>query len=98
FAAAFLQIPPRGGHPWLELMATATFTTPDFHRIDNAHAGRTNKIQAAVCIGSLNAFGSIAYLLFHFQVQNTVCNRGMYVCPRLRFCILVEFDAYLAAS
>ncbi|WP_211266036.1 hypothetical protein, partial [Alicyclobacillus ferrooxydans] len=42
FAAAFLQIPPRGGHPWLELMATATFTTPDFHRIDNAHAGRTN--------------------------------------------------------
>ncbi len=24
-------------------MATATFTIPDFHRIDSAHAGRTKK-------------------------------------------------------
>ena len=42
FAAAFLQIPSHDGHLWLKLMATATFTIPDFHRIDNAHAGRTH--------------------------------------------------------
>jgi hypothetical protein len=29
-------------------MATATFTIPDFHRIDSAHAGRTKTVATAM--------------------------------------------------
>ncbi|MEC0225048.1 hypothetical protein, partial [Paenibacillus odorifer] len=39
----FLQIPPRGGHPCLKLMATTAFAIRDFNPIDSAHAGRTQK-------------------------------------------------------
>ncbi|WP_218640746.1 hypothetical protein, partial [Paenibacillus odorifer] len=43
FAAGFLQIPPRGGHPCLKLMATTAFAIRDFNPIDSAHAGRTQQ-------------------------------------------------------
>lgn len=46
FAVAFLRIAPCEGYPGLELIATATFTIQDFHRIDNAHVGRTYKTGA----------------------------------------------------
>ncbi len=44
FASSFLQIPPRGGHPCSWLMVGACQSPiPDFHRRDDAHAGRTTK-------------------------------------------------------
>jgi len=39
FAAGFLQIPPRGGHPCLKLTATIPFAVRDLHPIEHAHAG-----------------------------------------------------------
>jgi len=43
FAAGFLQIPPHGGHPCLELTVPTTKPVRDFHPIAIAHVGRTNK-------------------------------------------------------
>mgnify|MGYP007126306988 FL=1 len=41
FAAGFLQIPPRDGHPCLWLTLLAVKRVADFHRQVCAHAGRT---------------------------------------------------------
>lgn len=43
FAADFLQIPPRGGHPCLKLTVPTAKSVTDFHRQVIAHAGRTQK-------------------------------------------------------
>ena len=43
FAAAFLQIPPHDGHPWLWLTLPTAGRVRDFHPIERALAGRTNK-------------------------------------------------------
>lgn len=43
FAADFLQIPPRNGHPCLWLILLAAKRIADFHRRVCAHAGRTKK-------------------------------------------------------
>jgi len=43
FAARFLQIPRRHGHPCVKLTATSAFAARDFHPIDYTHAGRTHK-------------------------------------------------------
>jgi len=43
FAARFLQIPCRHGHPCVKLTATSAFAARDFHPIDYTHAGRTPK-------------------------------------------------------
>lgn len=41
FAAGFLQIPPRSGHPCLGLTLLAAKRVADFHRRVSARAGRT---------------------------------------------------------
>ena len=41
FAAGFLQIPPRDGHPCLWLILLAAKRIADFHHRVSAHAGRT---------------------------------------------------------
>ena len=41
FAAAFLQIPPHDGHPWLWLTLPTAGRVRDFHPIERALAGRT---------------------------------------------------------
>ena len=41
FAADFLQIPPRDGHPCLGLAAGIIIPALDFHQLVSAHAGRT---------------------------------------------------------
>ena len=51
FAAGFLQIPPRSGHPCLGLTLLAAKRVADFHRRVSARAGRTYKKgrQTRVC-------------------------------------------------
>jgi len=51
FASSFLQIPPRGGHPCLQLVVPTAKPTADFHRQVNAHAGRTKKQTARIFCG-----------------------------------------------
>jgi hypothetical protein len=43
FASGFLQIPPHGGHPCLQLTVPTAKPVADFHRQVIAHAGRTTK-------------------------------------------------------
>ena len=53
FAAGFLQIPPRDGHPclWLTLLAVKRVT--DFHRRVSAHAGHTHNNALAIITRAL---------------------------------------------
>ena len=58
FAADFLQIPPRNGHPCLWLILLAAKRIADFHRRVCAHAGRTTKRPpAGVSAGGLAFWG-----------------------------------------
>ncbi|MFL2079955.1 hypothetical protein, partial [Marinilactibacillus psychrotolerans] len=41
FAFSFLQIPPHGGHPCLQLTVPTAKPVVDFHHQVIAHAGRT---------------------------------------------------------
>ena len=44
FACTFLQIPPHGGHPWCSVMTFPLLgQSRDFHPLECAHAGRTQK-------------------------------------------------------
>ena len=52
FAADFLQIPPRNGHPCLWLILLAAKRIADFHRRVCAHAGRTKKEPTPIRAGS----------------------------------------------
>ena len=49
-------------------MATATFTIPDFHRIDNAHAGRTTLVS---CFAQLIL--NLLYLRHKFVILRLEC-------------------------
>src|SRR5690606_34164109 len=48
FAAGFLQIPPRGGHPCPWLTLPTAKRVRDFHPVVIAHAGRTTKKNPAL--------------------------------------------------
>src|SRR5690606_5743906 len=48
FAAGFLQIPPRDGHPCLKLTLLTAKCVRDFHPIVMTHAGRTEKIKSSM--------------------------------------------------
>lgn len=63
FASRFLQIPPRNGHPCSWLMVGACQPPiPNFHRIDDAHAGRTYKNLKPLKLQAL----------FYFQARTTL--------------------------
>src|SRR5690606_1904629 len=55
FAAGFLQIPPRDGHPCLKLTLPTANCARDFHPIVMTHAGRTHK-NALQLLGSILNF------------------------------------------
>ncbi|NEW09875.1 hypothetical protein GK047_28655 [Paenibacillus sp. SYP-B3998] len=58
FASGFLQIPPRDGHPCLQLTVPAAKPVADFRRLVIAHAGRTTTkktVQANVGLNGLLA-------------------------------------------
>ena len=46
--SGFLQIPPRDGHPCLQLMLPTTKRIVDFHHQVIAHAGRTRKFGGSI--------------------------------------------------
>ena len=51
FACTFLQIPPHGGHPWCSAMTFPLLgQSRDFHPLECAHAGRTQKRGKTLCI------------------------------------------------
>ena len=50
FACTFLQIPPHGGHPWCSVMTFPLLgQSRDFHPLECAHAGRTQKKHPEGC-------------------------------------------------
>ena len=49
FACTFLQIPPHDGHPWCSAMTFPLLgQSRDFHPLECAHAGRTQKNTASI--------------------------------------------------
>ncbi|MCM3740848.1 hypothetical protein M3210_11245, partial [Oceanobacillus luteolus] len=61
FAARFLQIPRRHGHPCVKLTTTSAFMARDSHPRDYTHAGRTQ-------INSLPKFLAGCFPLAEFDV------------------------------
>jgi hypothetical protein len=57
FAAGFLQIPSRDGHPCLWLTLLAAKRVADFNRKVCAHAGRTKKKPFQLSVEWLNVIG-----------------------------------------
>ena len=54
FACTFLQIPPHDGHPWCSAMTFPLLgQSRDFHPLECAHAGRTQKKDLTVQLRDL---------------------------------------------
>src|SRR5690606_29122198 len=72
FAAGFLQIPPRDGHPCLKLTLPTAKCVRDFHPIVMTHAGRTES-------GS-DPFGLNPKT---FHSHSLMLNLGLFLAPSL---------------
>lgn len=78
FAADFLQIPPRNGHPCLWLILLAAKRIADFHRRVCAHAGRTNKIATPSIRGGDFVYREERILFLPRQFQHALCGQTAY--------------------